>query len=98
MARINHTANLHACKPSAITETIQGLRIPSTLREAIAQGFKSTGHVADIKSVRGNVETLKGTATFEQGGLDWLACPVVITMKYAWSRLRATRATAEIVI
>ena len=74
--------------------TIDGISIPSTLESGLAQGFEMTGHGADSKSVRGNVETLKGTATFKQDGLPWLECPVTVTMAYDWSRLRAHQRTS----
>ena len=74
--------------------TIDGTEIPPTLESALAQGFEAIGHDAATKSVRGNVETLKGTATFRQDGLSWLECPVTLTMSYDWSRLRANQRTS----
>ena len=98
MATNHHTAASLIRKSSPTTKAIQGVEIPPTLAFALKEGFSRNGHEAGTVSVRGNVETLKGTATFEQNGLDWLSCPVVVTMKYDWAKLRATRKTAELVL
>lgn len=73
---------------------IGGTEIPRTLESALDRGFEAIGHDAITKSVRGNVEMLKGTATFRQDGLPWLECPVTLTMSYDWPRLRANQRTS----
>ena len=98
MVNQNHTTVSLLRKTSPTTKTIQGAEIPPTLALALKKGFSRNGHEAGTVSVRGNVETLKGTATFKQDGLDWLACPVVIILEYDWNKLRATRKTAVLVI
>jgi hypothetical protein len=45
--------------------------------------------------MHGNTEILRGTATFEEGGMGWLECPVTITITYDWEKLRATCKTVQ---
>ncbi len=98
MVNQNHTTVSLLRKTSPTTKTIQGVEIPPTLALALKKGFAPIGHDAGTVSVRGNVEVLKGKENFTQGGLAWLECPISIVTTFHWSKLRATRKTAELVL
>ncbi len=98
MVTTNHNAVSSIRKSSPTTprpRTIQGAKIPPTLALALKKGFIPNGHVAGPVSMHGNTEILRGTATFEEGGMGWLECPVTITITYDWEKLRATCKTVQ---